>query len=54
MLGKRFFVFGVISHKTREIIEFAMTENPTREFSSRSRGPVKQKEWTVPSARAQF
>ena len=32
MLGKRFYVFAVISHKTREIIQFAMTENPTREF----------------------
>jgi putative transposase len=32
MLGKRFYVFAVISHKTREIIHFAITENPTREF----------------------
>jgi putative transposase len=32
MLGKRFFVFAVISHKTREIVRFAITENPTREF----------------------
>jgi transposase InsO family protein len=32
MLGKRFYVFAVISHKTREIVRFAMTENPTREF----------------------
>ena len=32
MLGKRFYVFAVISHKTREIIQFAITENPTREF----------------------
>jgi transposase InsO family protein len=32
MLGKRFHVFAVISHKTREIVQFAMTENPTREF----------------------
>jgi hypothetical protein len=32
MLGKRFYVFKVISHKTREIVQFAITENPTREF----------------------
>ena len=32
MLGKRFYVFAVISHKTREIVRFAITENPTREF----------------------
>jgi putative transposase len=32
MLGKRFYVFAVISHKTREIVQFAITENPTREF----------------------
>ena len=31
MLGKRFYVFAAISHKTREIIQFAITENPTRE-----------------------
>ena len=32
MLGRRFYVFAVISHKTREIVRLAMTENPTREF----------------------
>ena len=32
VLGKRFYVFAVISHKTREIVRFAITENPTREF----------------------
>ena len=32
MLGKRFYVFAVISHKTREIVRLAVTENPTREF----------------------
>jgi putative transposase len=32
MLGKRFYVFAVISHKTREIVQFAITENPPREF----------------------
>ncbi len=32
MLGKRFYVFAVICHKTREIVRFAITENPTREF----------------------
>jgi transposase InsO family protein len=31
MLGQRFYVFAVISHKTREIVRFAITENPTRE-----------------------
>jgi putative transposase len=32
MLGKRLYVFAIISHKTREIKQFAITENPTREF----------------------
>ncbi len=32
MLGKRLYVFAIISHKTREIVRFAITENPTREF----------------------
>jgi transposase InsO family protein len=32
VLGKRLYVFAIISHKTREIIQFAVTENPTREF----------------------
>jgi len=32
MLGKRFYVFALISHKTREGIQFAITEYPTREF----------------------
>jgi transposase InsO family protein len=32
MLGRRFYVFAIISHKTREIIQFSITENPTREF----------------------
>jgi len=32
MLGKRFYVFAVICRKTREIVQFAITENPTREF----------------------
>ena len=32
ILGRRFYVFAVISHKTREIVRFAITENPTREF----------------------
>ena len=30
MLGKRFYVFAIISHKTREIVRVAITENPTR------------------------
>ena len=32
MLGKRFYVFAVISHQTREIVRFSITENSTREF----------------------
>ena len=32
MLGKRFYVFAIIFHKTREIARVAITENPTREF----------------------
>ena len=32
MRGRRFYVFAVISHKTREIVRCAITENPTREF----------------------
>ena len=32
MLGKRFYVFAVISHYTREIVRLAVTENSTREF----------------------
>jgi transposase InsO family protein len=32
ILGRRFYVLAVISHKTREIVRFAITENPTREF----------------------
>ena len=32
VLGKRFYVFAFSSHKTREIIQFAIAENPTWEF----------------------
>ena len=32
LLGKRLYVFAIISHKTREIVRFAITENPTRKF----------------------
>ena len=32
ILGRRFYVFAVISHNPREIVRFAITENPTREF----------------------
>ena len=32
MMGRRYYVFAVISHKTREIVRVAITENPTREF----------------------
>ena len=33
ILGRRFYVLAVISHKTREIVRFAVTENPAREAS---------------------
>jgi transposase InsO family protein len=32
IVGRRFYVLAVISHTTREIVRFAITENPTREF----------------------
>ena len=32
MLGRRHYILAVISHKTREIVRFAITENSTREF----------------------
>jgi transposase InsO family protein len=32
IFNKRYYVFFIISHKTREIIRFAVTENPTGEF----------------------
>ena len=32
IFNKRFYVFFIISHKTREIIRFAVTENPVKEF----------------------
>ena len=32
LLNQRFYVFFMIYHKTREIIQFAVTRNPTREF----------------------
>jgi|GEM_PF-453102 len=32
ILNKRYYVFFMISHKTREIVQFAITQNPTREF----------------------
>jgi hypothetical protein len=32
LLGKRIYVFAIISHKMREIVRHAVTENPTREF----------------------
>ena len=32
ILGKRFYVFAVISHTSREIVRLAITENPTRAF----------------------
>lgn len=32
IFNKRYYVFFIISHGTKEIIRFAITENPTREF----------------------
>jgi transposase InsO family protein len=32
IFNKRFYVFFIISHKTREIVRFAVTENPVKEF----------------------
>jgi len=32
IFNKRYYVFFIIAHKTREIIRFAVTENPTKEF----------------------
>jgi hypothetical protein len=32
IFNKRYYVFFIISHQTREIIRYAITQNPTREF----------------------
>lgn len=32
VLNQRFFVFFIIRHKTREIIQFGITMNPVKEF----------------------
>ena len=32
IFSKRFYVFFIISHKTREIVRFAITESPVKEF----------------------
>ena len=32
IINKRYYVFFIISHTTREIIRYAVTENPTKEF----------------------
>jgi len=32
LFNKRFYVYFIIHHKTREIIQFAVTENPIKEF----------------------
>ena len=32
IFNKRFYVFFIIKHKTRDIIRFAVTENPVKEF----------------------
>ena len=33
ILKQRFYVFFIICHKTREIVQFAVNKNPTREFA---------------------
>jgi putative transposase len=37
MLGKRLYVFAIISHNPREIVRFAIAENPIREFVRQQR-----------------
>ena len=32
MMKQRFYVFFVIYHQTREIVQFAITQNPCREY----------------------
>ena len=32
IFNKRYYVFFIINHKTREIVRYAIVENPTREF----------------------
>ena len=32
VLNQRFYVYFIIYHKTREIVDFAITRNPCREF----------------------
>jgi len=32
VFNQRFYVFFIICHKTREIVQFAITQNPTLEF----------------------
>ena len=32
VFNQRFYVYFIIYHKTREVIQFAMTSNPSREF----------------------
>ncbi len=32
VLNQRFYVYFIIYHKTREIVQFAVSRNPTREF----------------------
>ena len=36
LLGKRIYVFAMISDNTHEIVRFALTENPAREASGNS------------------
>ena len=32
LLGQRYYIFFMMYHKTREIVQFAVTQSPTREF----------------------
>jgi hypothetical protein len=32
IFNKRYYVFFIISHQTQEIVRYAITQNPTREF----------------------
>ena len=32
LLNQRFYVHFILCHRTREIVQFALTRNPTREF----------------------
>jgi len=32
VLNKRFYIYIVIHHQTREVVRYAITENPVKEF----------------------